>query len=83
MPTAPDPAIITSVGLRLRIDKEGRVVSAEFLEGDRTLADLAIEAALQWRYTPEMVHGEAVESSAVVSVTFGPRPRPAKGAPRR
>ncbi len=82
MPSAPDPAVITSVGLRLRIDKEGRVVSAEFLEGDKTLADLAIEAVLQWRYTPEMVNGEPLESSTVVSVTFGPRPRPAKAKAR-
>lgn len=70
------------MSLRIRIDKEGRVTKAEFIEGDAQLADISIEAVKQWRCKPELVNGEPAESSTAVSVYIGPRPKPVKGTSR-
>jgi TonB family protein len=86
MPTVPrDPANPTvevgTVRLRLTVDKEGRVVEVEVLEGDSQLAAIAAEAVREWRYRPRLVNGEPTESVTDTSVFFG-APRPAAKARR-
>jgi TonB family protein len=57
--------------LEISIDGEGRVVSACVLRGLRRDFDAATQqAALQWRFTPQLLNGMPV--GAVMTVTFVP-----------
>jgi TonB family protein len=59
-----------SVILYVFVDREGRVTSAKALDGAEPLASSAIAAANQWKYSPARRAGQAVDSAAIVVVTF-------------
>ena len=58
------------VTVSLLIDTDGTVEKATAVDGDPILAQAAVEAVKQWRYTPYFLNGEPieVETNAVVSV---------------
>lgn len=58
------------VVLHAIIDKNGVVKNLEVVSGDPLLVSAAIDAVKQWRYTPTLLNGRAVELDTVVSVTF-------------
>ncbi len=58
------------VFLKVKIDKDGRVESAEFSKGDQRLAEAAIAAVKQWRYKPYLLNGAPIEIETMVAVDF-------------
>ena len=52
------------------IDKEGRVKSADILNGDPLLAQAALDAVRQWRYKPSTLGGAPAEAETTARVVF-------------
>jgi len=73
-PRYPDKArsehVEGAVVLRAIINKDGAVKSLEVVSGDPLLATAAIDAVKQWRYTPTLLNGRAVELDTTITVTF-------------
>jgi protein TonB len=59
-----------TVQLRVVIGKSGDVRSVDIIEGHSLLNDAAVEAVLQWRFTPMLVDNRPVEFTTEVSVQF-------------
>jgi periplasmic protein TonB len=61
-----------TVVLRIRVDEEGRVVSAEETAAGPlpAFAEAAREAVMRWRYSPASYRGRPVGVSMVVTVKF-------------
>jgi TonB family protein len=55
------------------IDKEGRVKSADIVDGDPLLAQAALDAVRQWRYKPSTLGGAPAESETTEKVVFALR----------
>jgi TonB family protein len=53
------------------IDTEGTVEKATVVDGHPPLAQAAIEAVKQWRYTPYLLNGEPIEVEIRTVVSFG------------
>ncbi|WP_321471814.1 energy transducer TonB [uncultured Paludibaculum sp.] len=60
-----------TVSLRVRITKAGEVSILEVLKGEPLLVPAATKAVSQWRYTPCVIDGEAVEAITVIDISFG------------
>jgi TonB family protein len=73
-PLYPDPArrarVEGVVVLRVVIDKEGKVQSADVISGPTMLIDPAVEAVKQWRYLPWVQNGEPVKVNTTITVNF-------------
>lgn len=52
------------------VDKEGRVKSADVLDGDPLLAQAALHAVRQWRYKPGTLGGAPMEAVTTARVVF-------------
>jgi protein TonB len=52
------------------IDKDGVVKNLEVVSGDPLLVTAAMDAVKQWRYTPTLLNGRAVEVDTTITVTF-------------
>jgi periplasmic protein TonB len=52
------------------IGKDGSVTEAKILRGVQQLDRAALDAVMQWRYTPTLLNGEPVELVMTVTVTF-------------
>jgi TonB family protein len=61
------------VVLRAVIDENGKVSSAQVVQGNAALADAAVNAVKQWRYRPYTRDGKVVPFQTVVQIDF-PRP---------
>jgi TonB family protein len=59
-----------TVRLHAIIAKDGSIRNLEVLSGHPTLVDAAMDAVRQWRYSPTMLEGEAVEVDTTVDVIF-------------
>jgi TonB family protein len=59
-----------SVELDVRTGRDGVVREVKLLRGQRLLADAAIAAVKQWRFTPRMVEGQPVEMQTRVTLNF-------------
>jgi TonB family protein len=59
-----------AVVVRVLIDKEGRVKTADVVNGDPLLTQAALDAVRQWRYKPGTVGGVPREAEAIVNVVF-------------
>ena len=57
------------VRFRVVITKTGELRNFELLQGD-PLLPAALSAAKQWRYTPCLFNGEAVEVKTVLDLSF-------------
>jgi TonB family protein len=55
------------------VDHEGRVRDAEVLRSVAQLDDAALDAVLQWEYTPTVLNGQLVEVIMTVTVNFSLR----------
>lgn len=73
-PRYPDKArskhVEGSVVLHVIINKDGAMKSLEVVSGDPLLVTAAMDAVKQWRYTPTLLNGRAVEVDTVITVTF-------------
>ena len=73
-PTYPKEAkekhIQGTVEVRAVITKAGDLRNLEVLKGDPRLVPAALTAVKQWRYTPCLLNGEAVDVITVVDLTF-------------
>jgi TonB family protein len=58
------------VTIHALIDKEGRVKSADILNGDPLLAQAALDAVRQWRYKPGTLGGAPAEAETTARVVF-------------
>ena len=58
------------VFLEAVLDKEGRVKDVRVVRPAGVFDQPAIDAVSQWRYTPTMLNGEAVEVKMNVTVVF-------------
>jgi len=69
---APPLAFATTLKLRIRIGKDGRVLDAAVIDGDPLLSSVAIEAVKAWLYEPNIVNGEPAEATIETDVVFEP-----------
>ena len=59
-----------TVVLEALIDREGLVSDVRVLRSVSGLDEAAAKAVLQWKYTPTLLNGQAIEVLMVVTVTF-------------
>jgi protein TonB len=59
-----------SVVLEAVIDEEGNVSTLKVLSGHPFLAEAAVQAVKQWKYSPTVLNGEPVPVLAMVTVVF-------------
>lgn len=73
-PVYPDDALAReiegTVRVRAFIGLSGQVQSVRLLSGSAALAPAAINAIRQWRYSPTLLNGQAIESQADINVFF-------------
>ncbi|HSR52395.1 MAG TPA: energy transducer TonB [Acidobacteriota bacterium] len=58
------------VDIKVIVDEQGNVTQAELLDGHRMLADAALEAVRQWKYSPTILNGQPVPVVATISIRF-------------
>src|SRR5712691_920344 len=59
-----------TVLLHAIIDKEGRVAELKPISGPKELIPASLDAVQEWRYTPYILNGEAVEVETTITVNF-------------
>ena len=59
-----------SVVLDVQIGGDGAVRNIAVVEGDRSLADAAVQAVRQWRYQPFSVNGQPAEMETRITIRF-------------
>ena len=59
-----------SVNIQILVDEQGRVISAQAVNGHPLLLSAAKEAALRARFTPTMLSGQAVKVQGVITYNF-------------
>ena len=59
-----------TVLIRAVIATDGRVDSAEVLNGNPLLVRAALDAIVQWRYRPTLLNGQPVEVETLITVIF-------------
>ena len=59
-----------TVLIRAVIATDGRVESAEVLNGNPLLVRAALDAIVQWRYRPTLLNGQPVEVETLITVIF-------------
>ena len=69
-PTAKQARIQGAVTLKVVISKSGDVENLQLVSGHPLLAPAAIDAVKQWKYTPYLLNGDAVEVETTVTVNF-------------
>jgi protein TonB len=60
------------VRVKLRVGKDGKVISAQFLSGPEIFKDAALEAVKQWQYKPATLDGKAIEQETEAKLNFKP-----------
>jgi len=58
------------VNVQVKLDEEGKIVSAKAISGNQFLWQAAEEAALKSKFTPTFLHGEAVKINGVIIYNF-------------
>jgi len=69
-PEAERSGIEGDVKLRVTVGDDGSVRSVQLVSGPRVLAQAAIDAVQQWRFSPTLVDGKPVEASGNVTLSF-------------
>jgi TonB family protein len=64
-----------TVLLKIALSATGTVEDVQVLSGNRALAEAAVEAAREWRYSPALVEGRPTAVYFVVRVPFRERER--------
>jgi protein TonB len=52
------------------ISKIGDIDQIQVLQGDKLLANFAVEAVKQWKYRPDVLQGQPVEVDTQITVNF-------------
>jgi TonB family protein len=58
------------VKVRVTVDEEGKVISAEAFEGPKQLREAAVAAALKARFEPTRLHGGAIKIDGILTYNF-------------
>ena len=69
-PLARQSRIEGSVVLHAVINKDGEVSELQVLSGHPLLVNAALDAVRQWRYSPTLLSGQALEVETTITVTF-------------
>jgi periplasmic protein TonB len=69
-PLAIQARIQGNVLLHAVISRDGRVSELQALSGHPLLVSTALEAVRQWRYSPTLLNGQAVEVETTITVSF-------------
>jgi len=73
-PIYPQPAKLAriqgTVSVQVLIDESGRVISAKAIDGNPTLRPEAQKAAMQAKFSPTTLGGQAVRVSGVITYNF-------------
>ena len=69
-PLAIQARIQGNVVLHAIIGREGDVSELQVLSGHPLLVNAAVEAVRQWRYSPTLLNGQAVEVETTITVSF-------------
>jgi protein TonB len=69
-PLARQSRIEGSVVLHAVINKDGEVSELQVLSGHPLLVKAALDAVRQWRYSPTLLSGQAVEVETTITVSF-------------
>jgi TonB family protein len=67
---AQERGIQGTVLLHALIDTDGSIQNLQVLQGTCSLADAAVSAVRQWRYSPTMLEGQPVRVDTTISVVF-------------
>ena len=59
-----------NVVLHAIIGRDGQVSELQVLSGHPLLVSAAVEAVRQWRYSPTLLNGQAVEVETTITVSF-------------
>jgi protein TonB len=59
-----------TVSLHVLVETDGTSRDVEVLSGDPLLAEAAVKAVCQWRYTPMLICGQPVEVEATINLGF-------------
>jgi periplasmic protein TonB len=59
-----------NVVLHAIIGRDGEVSELQVLSGDPLVVNAAVEAVRQWRYSPTLLNGQAVEVETTITVSF-------------
>jgi protein TonB len=62
--------IMGTVILEAVLDEEGGISTVKVLSGHPFLADAAVQAVKQWKYSPTILNGEPVPVIATITVVF-------------
>jgi protein TonB len=73
-PVYPKPALMLrvqgTVVLKATITPQGTVENVRVESGNQVLAAAAVQAVRQWRYQPQLLNGQPLETETTVTVTF-------------
>ena len=69
-PTSPEGNLRGSVSLQAVLSTDGTVQTVKVVSGNRVLADAAIRAVREWRYTPYYRDGHAVGTETNIRISF-------------
>jgi TonB family protein len=69
-PEAERQGIEGNVRLRVTVGPDGVVRFVQLLSGPPTLAQAAIEAVRQWRFSPTLLDGKPIEATGNVTLAF-------------
>jgi TonB family protein len=69
-PDAKKAGVSGTVVIHAVIAKDGSVQKAQYVSGPEPLKQSALDAVAQWRYTPTMLNGQAVDAETDISVVY-------------
>jgi protein TonB len=69
---APPLTVATTLKVRIRVGKDGRVIDASVIDGDPLLNSIALEAVRTWTYEPLVLNGVPMEATIETDVVFEP-----------
>lgn len=58
------------VTVEVKVNEEGKVISAKYVSGPEIFTDSVVKAAKEWTFKPNMVKGEATKVAGVLSFRF-------------
>ena len=61
-----------AVVVQVKVGKDGKVTSPQFISGPMVFRDAAFEAVLQYQFKPAKLNGQAIEQSTQIKLNFHP-----------
>src|SRR5215831_4432862 len=69
-PLAKAAHVTGAVVVEMTIDESGKVISANAVSGHPLLKDAAVEAALQWKFSPTVLSGVPIKVIGAITFNF-------------